>query len=203
MSQKWFFRSLYPVALGLFVAACGGGGDIATEGVDQVSSTSQQIVVTEAPTTTADLRQAAADRYVEIVTPSNCALALYDLSASEAEERFRASSFASDQEAFEYWRVNVLSNADSLADAYLKMVSELGIYEWPEEVQESVDELITQMLSEAAVYSSYANLGTWQALIDWEWPPAPTTNPAGVIRAKLGLPSNVNNDEAFCDGLLG
>jgi hypothetical protein len=85
----------------------------------------------------------------------------------------------------------------------VKFASDLGAYDWPSEVQGSIDSLMAQMLDEGSSYSDFSKLNSFDQLDNWKWPTLDDENYAGVIRAKLGIASNVNSDVNECKDMFG
>jgi len=166
-----------------------------------------QPTIESTTSTTIDIRKEAGSYYIEIATPLNCMRQLYLLNYEAAGTEFEAQDFPGTasgfQEAYEFYRTRILINAEKLSEEMLTFASNLGTYSWPEGVQPSVDELIEDVLREAESVAAYSKLSSWQEIVDWEWPARSNRNPAGVIRAKLGLDSNVNDDSSYCSELIG
>lgn len=188
------------VGFAVLLFACGGSTDSAT--------TSSSSAPGESTTsTTVDPTFAAGERYAELVASSNCARALYSMSypnfEASAEERWSGEWNYSEDLYFGAFKAEVLSNARILSETLLQTVSDLGSYDWPSDVQEPIDGLITQLLDEAAAYTAFSELNSIKEVRDWEWPIVDDENYAGVIRAKLGLPSNVNDETNYCEKIFG
>ena len=73
----------------------------------------------------------------------------------------------------------------------------LAAYEWPENVQEDVNSLI-QELSAAASWA--LDVSESQSFDDWLalWGNPPENVSAAVVRAKLGLESNIGSEVVDC-----
>jgi len=189
----------------LTLIACSGGS----------SGSSETVVATPAPTTipattttTIDPITAAGKYYWEIVIQTNCARELFQLSAdtftATQEERWKNEFKYDENLAFEALRTEVLGMAASFANSLTDAVASLGTYVWPENVQQSIDGLISQMLEEASGKARFSKLSSLDEIRNWRYPKASDdTNYAGLIRAKLGLPSNVNNDMNYCKENFG
>jgi len=180
--------------------ACGGSTDNAT-------TTSSSAPMESTTSTTVDPTFAAGERYIEIVAPLRCARDLYAMSGpnfdASAEERWSGEWNYSEDLYFAAFKAEVLANAGILSDTFVQVVSDLGSYDWPSEVQEPIDELIVQLLDEGAAYSAFSSLNSIKEVQDWEWPNLDGENHAGLIRAKLGLPSNVNDETNYCEKVFG
>jgi len=189
----------------LTLIACSGGS----------SSSSETVVATPAPTTipattttTIDPTVAAGAHYLEIVGPLNCSRDLYQLSddtfTANQEERWKNEFKYDENLTFKALKNEVLDNAGAYADSILEFVSALGTYVWPDNINESVDGLISQLLEEASAVSAFSKLASLDEVRNWKYPKqTDDTNFAGVIRAKLGIPSNVNNDVNECKEIFG
>ena len=199
MSIKW--KPIYAIfASTLTFIACSGGSNSSSE-------TTVPTTLPAATTTTIDPTEAAGGYYLEIVSPANCLRDLYQVSADQfnktSDERWKNEWNYDEVAYFVAFKSEVMDNARILSDGLVKFASDLGAYDWPSEVQGSIDLLIAQMLAEGSAYSSWSNLNSWDQLEDWKWPKSDEENYAGVIRAKLGIASNVNSDVNNCKEVFG
>ena len=96
----------------------------------------------------------------------------------------------------------MLENARILSETKVTFATELGIFDWPVGVQEPVDSLIAQILEDSSAYSAFSKLGSMEQVVASEWPVVDDRNHAGVIRAKLGLPSNIDKNIEECKELF-
>ena len=70
--------------------------------------------------------------------------------------------------------------------------------EWPDDAQGAVDDLVAEISATAQWFGQVASATTSEELLlILERSPGQESNAAGVLRAQLGLPSNVT-DEASC-----
>ena len=192
------FVSLLPLL------ACAGSSNSSSETTVSIPVSTTVVATT---TTTIDPTEAAADHYLEIVKPVNCAQELFNLFANQfdatSDDRWK-NEFNYDETAyFVAYKSEVLDNARIFSDSLVKFASDLGVYDWPSEVQGLIDPFIAQTLEEGSAYSEFSKFNSFDQLDNWEWPTVDDENYAGVIRAKLGLPSNINNDMGECKEILG
>lgn len=96
---------------------------------------------------------------------------------------------------------DVQPGAAKVSDAYVTFYEGLAQATWPANVQPAIDDLIEQVTTEASMYRSLAEATTgpaftetYNAIVD----SATSSNPAAVVRAKLGLESNVNGEPETC-----
>jgi len=189
----------FAVTVALF-SACGGE----TDTVDP-SETSGPVESTT--TTTIDPIFAAGEYYLEKGTALRCTKELMTL----AENTFRATQ----QERWEgewnysndlFWEAvkkEILSMYAGVVNSTLLFVSDLGTYEWPTEVQASVDALMSQNLEMAENYLALSKVNSIKEYNNFKFGKIDEENHAGIIRAKLGLPSNVNDDVNYCANIFG
>ena len=97
----------------------------------------------------------------------------------------------------------MLSLREDLADSYILFAGDLGSYEWPAGMQASIDGLISRELELASENLRLSEVNSAKEYQNFRFDIEDETNHAGIIRAKLGLPSNVNNDENFCAKIFG
>jgi hypothetical protein len=150
---------------------------------------------TAAPTTTIDPRQAAAEYYLQSVTPSNCYLQITQLIESEVygkDGTLTRKEWPAAQE-------KLLPAIKGLADGELTFLSALVNYDWPDDVQPDIDNLVNELSATANWHGQLASAGSFDAFVGS--PPAPQGSAATVVRAKLGLPSNVNSTVEECANL--
>lgn len=188
------------VAISVFSVACGSSSESETgqettippnTTVPDATTSTEATTTTTVPTTTTtvDPIPAAADYYLTIVAPSNCAFARI----VEAEDAIL------DEEGFIYeedWPElsnSVLPLYADWAQSLVVFIEDLVAYDWPSRVEADMDRLVEE-LSEAASWSQgYSQLPSFDALV--EYPPYPDdVGAATAIRAKLGLPTNVGAD---------
>ena len=88
----------------------------------------------------------------------------------------------------------------SFADDSIRFVEALVAYPWPEAVQADIDALVNEVSAQAAAFQAFASATTFDTFVST--PAAPPPNAASVVRAKLGLPSNINTSIDACVGAL-
>ena len=198
-------KSIYVIfASTLALLACGGTSNSRSE---TTVSTSVSTTVAATTTTTIDPKAAAGEHYLEIVKAVNCTQDLYNLSVDQfdatADDRWK-NEFNYDETAFFIaYKNEVLENARLFSDSLVKFASELGVYDWPADIQGSIDPFIAQTLAEGSAYSEFSKLNSFDQIDNWEWPTLDGENYAGIIRAKLGIASNVNSDVNECKEIFG
>jgi hypothetical protein len=79
-------------------------------------------------------------------------------------------------------------------------VNALIDYEWPASVQENIDGLITTASAEASRFDQYAKSFSIE---DWPTSDWPSSEDAAIVRAKLGLPTNIDSDVQHCQEIFG
>jgi hypothetical protein len=154
---------------------------------------------TVAPTTTLDPIAAAGQYYMEKVKPINCVNGLYNL--------VQADVFGADNQVTEGEWPKVRDQMQPISlqysQALVTWVNDLVAYDWPDDVQPSVDALMAdatqqatnfEQLGKALSFNNYFEISDSQ-----QWP---QSNNAAVVRAKLGLPSNINDDTNYCESLI-
>jgi len=140
----------------VLIAACGGGVASTTATAPLLIATTVTMTTTVPPTTTTtvpptttttiDEIAAAADHYVEIVRPGNCAVYDWDQKWSEL----------ADQDGFLYeddWpRVEseLLPIMAEAAEADVQFINDLVAYDWPEVVEADVEGLIKEVSEDAS-----------------------------------------------------
>ncbi|MFN7150008.1 MAG: hypothetical protein ACK4V6_11060 [Microthrixaceae bacterium] len=84
------------------------------------------------------------------------------------------------------------------AESMIRFYEGLVANEWPPDVQADIDALVTQLTTESAHVMMMSNAPTVADLseLSYSYPEMP--NNAGSIRAKLGLPSNVTDEQDYC-----
>ena len=152
------------------------------------TTTTEQIT-----TTTVDLVAAAA-YYIDAVTPLNCSLQTIALiEADVAIDEFY------DENEWPEIRDTLLPAYKAHADTQLAFMNALLGYTWPEAVQADIDALVAETAAEANTTAAWASIATFDQFIGRAQ--YPERSAATLVRAKLGLPSNVENDENYCQEL--
>ena len=189
----------FAVTTALF-SACGGD-------TDTVDPSETSGLVESTTTTTIDPIFAAGEYYREKATAVGCARELNELAIStfdaSQQERWEGEWNYSEVLIWEAFQKEVLSLREGLANSYILFVGELGAYEWPDGLQTSIDALISQTLEIASENLRISEVKMMKEYQNFSFNVVDETNHAGIIRAKLGLPSNVNNDENFCANIFG
>lgn|GEM_PF-3123746 len=191
------------VAIG---TSCSGGGSETSQSSPSTSSpattvpatSTQPPTTTAAPTTTVDPIALAGEKYIEFVKPSNCMIGLIQILEADiiGDDGFYEREWPKVLE-------QIVPAYKTLADDTVTFVEKLVSYDWPDEVQSDVDALVTELVQWAGWYAGLGaatSFDSWNAAIEAQIPAE--TGAATIVRAKLGLPSNINNDENFCEGIL-
>jgi hypothetical protein len=174
----------------LLVAGCGGG-----EAETLTSPATSASTTTAAPTTTTTAPPDPGARYLELVRETNCLRDRID----QVEGEVTVDGFADDAE-WSAIQAQLLPLYQEYSLSAVRFLEGLTSVTWPPEVQPNIDELITQLAEEAQATdaaSAAANVGELSAA-RLRWSEAAATNPASVIRAKLGLPTNVGDELEYC-----
>ena len=158
------------------------------------TSTTTTTTTTTIPPTPEEL---AAAYYLEAVLPYNCAFELFNLIAADAPGG--DSIYEGEFNAF---YAAMLPGYEMKRDAELAFMNALIDYEWPEDVQDNIDGLTAQASVYASNYEALARTVDFNAWLnlDLDWP---DNGDAAVVRAKLGLPSNINSDVEHCQQIFG
>jgi hypothetical protein len=87
------------------------------------------------------------------------------------------------------------------ADELVGFIEALVSYQWPESVQADIDQLTTEVSAEAGWAQEVAQSSSFDTFITLQERERPNAA-AAVIRAKLGLPTNIGA-ETDCEAVLG
>lgn len=208
-------RVITMVTAGLLFVGCGSNGNgtaspAATDvGVSAITAstaeqttvtpTTQAVTTTVAPTTTTEPPPTPAEVYLELVTPNNCAMQLSDL--------VWAQEIGGDTFTERQWPIvqqKVLPTYTAVADASVKWMEAMVAYDgWPADLQADIDALVAETSLWANWYATAGQLSSIDAWNTFMANPAPPFGAATVVRAKLGLPSNVNDATNWCEGVFG
>lgn len=185
------------VAGALLLAGCGTSGGQEATATTAPSSTDSPESTTTAPreaddtTTTAATEggsTADAARYEDLVANPNCAISKF----SDADASLSSADTVAD--AMEALR----PPAAVVAEVYDEFAAGLEAGPWSPEVQEEVDAVLAQVEAQAVLFHELATTAdpdtftdVYRELIDLL---SSEENPAGDLRAELGLPSNLDID---------
>lgn len=157
-------------------------------------STTEATTTTEAvTTTTVDERAAAGAHYLELVTPLNCSLSIVALveGGITGDGYFYANDWPEIQA--------IQPTYATYAQDVLKMMTGLIAFDgWPADVQADVDALIGELAADADYYQTLADAVTFD---QWATTTQPESTAASIVRAKLGLETNVGTTRDFCADL--
>ena len=184
------------------ITACGGNAVTATTLEPAPTTTAAPLTTTTTispstttteTTTTVDEIAAAGAHYLEIVAPGNCVIEQIEAIEVPAQSDGAFSA----EEWDEMVDAGLLSLYAQGSEADIAFMEALAAYEWPENVQEDVNSLI-QELSAAASWA--LDVSESQSFDDWLalWGNPPESVSAAVVRAKLGLESNIGSEVVDC-----
>lgn len=158
-----------------------------------VACTSSASSATTIPTSTT---LAPDDYYLAHVSPLNCAwnhLATVEAASAGSDDTWDSYQWLEIQSA-------VLPVYRDHAQVLLDFVEALSSYDWHSDMQPSIDVLATGTAAEASAFFAMANSATWDEFAELEVPESNGAT-AAVVRAKLGLPSNLTDDTDYCKTL--
>jgi hypothetical protein len=142
-----------------------------------------------------DVIAAAGEHYLEIVAPSNCVIdskdQMWSAIADDAGEL--------DSEDWDRIQEELLPLYADLAEADIAFVEALVAYDWPESVDDDIDGLVQQVSAEAALaqdISEVASFVSFAAILSE--PQEDQANFAAIVRAKLGLATNIGATAEAC-----
>jgi hypothetical protein len=124
----------------------------------------------------------------------NCAEELFYLALAGAP----GGDMIDDSEFDEFMAV-MRPTYEMARDAQETWMAALTDYDWPESVQANIDGLIFVAADWAAKYDAFA---TSTSGADWPTEEWASNEDATIIRAKLGLPSNIDGDVEHCKTLF-
>lgn len=178
------------------LAGCGSsGGEEAksptTDAATTTAATPDTTTTTAATTTTTEAIDYGA-QYLTLVAASNCALD----KMNEALDKLSESATFADVQA-----AGIPALIQAWSDATVKFYEDLVAASWPEDVQSAIDDLVGEASNQASLTQAWADttddasfIAASNALSD----AMSQGNAAGVVRAKLGIGSNVNDDTDWC-----
>jgi len=197
MRKNGTARALLAVTVAL--AAC-SGEDATTTTAETTTTTVlttttvATTTTTQATTTSVDEVAAAGAHYLEIVAPGNCLIE--QLTAIEDSGR-DADGFMDPNAWDDMVDAGLLTLYAQSSEADIAFLEALATYEWPAIVQEDVEALIEEVSASASwalAVSESQSFDEWANL--WSNPPEAVA--AAVVRAKLGLESNIGSDVVDC-----
>jgi hypothetical protein len=199
------------------VAGCGADGNASvTPATEQstdatVSATSTTAAMTTVPPTTVAPTTAApttvpepttttippptpAEMYLEFVTPMNCA-------GQQLNSAFDAviGDDGFTQREWPTVQAEVLPVVEGNADVIVDWMENMVTYPWPADVKADIDVLVAGNAQLAHQYGSVVaaqSIDEWNAA--WELTVPDTVATAAVVRAKLGLPTNLTDTQDWC-----
>ena len=181
-------RRLFLIAL-VALFACGTEASVesTTTAAPVTTTTIATTTTTTVPatTTTIDVMAGSGEYYLRIVEPGNC---LVDQIVAFETSITSEDGYIYDDKWDEI-QATLLPLYAEAAAADAKLVEDLSTYVWPEEVADDAARLASEVAASAQWalgFSEVANFEAWA-----EYPAAPPTPTASVVRAKLGLPTNI------------
>jgi hypothetical protein len=189
MSHQQVRRTVLAVVVALTLASCGSssGAAKATSTTSAASTTSTAPASTTQPLPTTDV---AAKKYLALVAGPNCAFSNLKAKATEIQGAGPVT-----EAEWPKIQAELLPLFRRVSDENVHFYEGLVAQRWPAEVTADVQTLVGQLTTEAAQYRAIADSASYAVFQAMTLPSPPNT--AGVIRAKLGLKSNVT-DPATC-----
>ena len=180
--MKKILPSPIVVAALILVVGCGGNSSNSS---DSTTAQNSETVASEAPKVEGVSIEGTAEKYREIVTPTNCALTRY----SEAESNYSIGNAQIDLSGID----ELTGLFGEIASARQVAVEELVRGEWPDSVKSDIEQMAIFWagVQRAEVTVSQAtDMGTWNESIS-QWKSKLTSSDSGlskIIRIKLSLP---------------
>jgi hypothetical protein len=135
--------------------------------------------------------------YLFIVKESNCLQAR----TNAALDRTEGANGYFDSSDWPAIQAELLPRFRDAAEAKIRFYQAIIATEWPADVQADMDALVAESTTEAAYFQRISeSTSTDDMLLAMNNAPE-NRNTAGVVRAKLGLESNVVDDTDFCIGI--
>lgn len=163
----------------------------APEMSDPSSTSASPSTTAPESTTTVPPVKDPAQRYLELVGPQNCLAARID----EAAQRIDRLELAS--EVWPAVQAELLPLFGEYATAAVAFYEGLLAEEWPPEVQSDIDALVGELTAVASEAQRLSEVDSLEQYLAFEFVPL-STNSAAIVRAKLGLPSNVTDEADYC-----
>ncbi|CAB4633029.1 MAG: hypothetical protein F2612_02345 [Actinobacteria bacterium] len=179
--KKILTSSIFVTAL-LLVAGCGGSS---TSSSDSTAAVNSETMTSEAPDSPGISMEEAGQRYVEIVTPTNCALTRY----SETENSYSIGNAQIDLSGID----ELTGLVGEVASARQQAVEDLVRGEWPETVKSDIEQMAifwAGVQRAEVTVSQSTDTGTWNDSIA-QWKSKVASSDSGlskIIRIKLSLP---------------
>ena len=146
------------------------------------------------PTTTVD-PITAASLFLDAVAPLNCSGQFLD----SPDGRAYGPDGLVDEDDWPAMQSKLLPAHATFANDEIRFMEALP-YQWPAEVQADVDAVVADAWASA---NFQAALGAATSFEDFfAIPDVPQGTASTILRARLGLPSNVNTQVDFCAGLF-
>jgi hypothetical protein len=204
MSHQQVRRAVLALVVALTLASCGsssGGAAKATTsttGASTPTSTTPTTATTAttAPTSTTQplpTTEAAGKKYLALVAGPNCAIDNLGAKATEIKGTGQVT-----EAQWPKIQAELLPLFRRVSDENVHFYEGLVAQRWPAAVEADVQTLIGQLTTEAGQYRAVSESASYAAFESMTVPTAPNT--AGVIRAKLGLKSNVTEKTTCAQG---
>jgi hypothetical protein len=190
MMNRQLARRLVAVSVAaLALASCGS-----SSGAAKATTTTARPTTTATPSSTTALTlttKAAGTKYLALVAGPNCAIGKVKAKANELQSAGPAT-----EAQWPKIKGELLPLLRQISDEDVHFYEGLVAQRWPDAVTADVQTLVGQLTTEAAQYRAISESPTYADFQTMTLPTAPNT--AGVIRAKLGLTSNVTDQAHTC-----
>jgi hypothetical protein len=172
----------------LLLTACGNepDPDTAATALPEATTTAAEPTTTTTETTTTTTEAVDfGELYLDLVARTNC-------TSARANEILDRLGDTTDWSRFEG---ELLPSFRDYSSALIAFYEGLLANTWPDNVQGDVEQLAVETSADAAAVSDWTNATSLNDLVARiEERPLSTSNIAGIVRAKLGLPSNIIDD---------
>ena len=158
-----------------------------TSATTEQTTTTEQATTTTAPPTPGEV-------YLALVAPLNCQGFLFQVTQGEVsgeDHRVTSRDWPAIQE-------KLLPAWQAESTASVTFLQGLAAYSWPTSVQPQIDALLAEMSATASWQQTFADAKTFDQFIAAGRQEDPPFVAAAAVRAKLGIPSNINSDVDEC-----
>ena len=177
----------------LMLAGCGTNGtsddasrSTASPSTETAAADSTTTTTTAASTTTTAPPVDYGAQYLSMVKPSNCAGERFEAAGDKVPE---TANF--DDPSIGPYR----AAAADAAEASIQFYEALAAAQWPADLQPTVDALIEEVAAAAAWFQGIADADDNASMVAAVQAEYPAGSSASLLRAKLGLESNVGSEE--------
>lgn len=191
-------RTAALAAILVLPAGCGGdssdsetSGSSSTTVEPTTTTTTVPTTTTESTTTTSPFMtmEEAATHYLTIVAPLNCSIERLNALVLDDGAPYLEVS----ETTFSGWLADVPPLQQEVADQTLRWIEAMAAASWPEDLQTSIEALISESAELALYAQQWAEVATFDDLIAMNAVPYPAAPSATIVRAKLGLDSNIGS----------